>query len=325
MRQWKTRILTLLLGCLIALTNVQPVLAATGGNDENYTYTVTLYSGKQGTFSSTAGIQVDNHTTGSAYQILQPSGDKDTIYITGLQYGDVVVMNAHSCVNLGAESKYYIGGVRQSGRDNNTVSESAFKVTSDRDYVVAYGIKGNMVSYTVNYVDEEGNALLDSDTYYGSVGDRPVVAFRYVEGYIPMTYNLTKTLSADASQNVFTFVYRSLTVDELENVTVVTPDEDLEDLDEIDENDNADEDENANGGDEPVDLTNLDEEEVPLATRIFEQVKEFVEENMLASVGISIFLLLGLCLLLLLFFKKRKKKKDKNETETKSESEKKKE
>ena len=325
MRQWKTRILTLLLGCLIALTNVQPVLAATGGNDENYTYTVTLYSGKQGTFSSTAGIQVDNHTTGSVYQISQPSGDKDTIYITGLQYGDVVVMNAHSCVNLGAESKYYIGGVRQSGRDNNTVSESAFKVTSDRDYVVAYGIKGNMVSYTVNYVDEEGNTLLDSDTYYGSVGDRPVVAFRYVEGYIPMTYNLTKTLSADASQNVFTFVYRSLTVDELENVTVVTPDEDLEDLDEIDENDNADEDENANGGDEPVDLTNLDEEEVPLATRIFEQVKEFVEENMLASVGISIFLLLGLCLLLLLFFKKKKKKKDKNETETKSESEKKKE
>ena len=325
MRQWKTRILTLLLGCLIALTNVQPVLAATGGNDENYTYTVTLYSGKQGTFSSTAGIQVDNHTTGSAYQISQPSGDKDTIYITGLQYGDVVVMNAHGCVNLGAESKYYIGGVRQSGRDNNTVSESAFKVTSDRDYVVAYGIKGNMVSYTVNYVDEEGEKLLDSDTYYGSVGDRPVVAFRYVEGYIPLTYNLTKTLSADAAQNVFTFVYRSLTVDDLENVTVVNPDESL--LEEVveDVDDNADDDADANLEDEPLDLTDLDEQDVPLATRIVEQVKEFVEENMLASVGISVFLLAGLCLLLLLFFKKKKKKKDADNTDAKSEAEKKKE
>ncbi len=308
MKRWKGRILTLLLGCILALVNLTPVFAATGGNDQSYTYTVTVYSGKQGTFTSTAGIQVDNHSTGSAYHVLEPNAAKDTVYITGLQYGDVVTIDAQACVKLGSDSRYYVGGVRQSGRDNQTVSESAFKVVSDRDYVVAYGIKGNMVSYTVNYVDEEGNELLESQTYYGAVGDRPVVAFRYIEDYIPLTYNLTKTLSADETQNVFTFVYRSLLLDEdLENVTVITPDENLLDMDE--ETDADDGNEN-NGEDDPLDIVNLDEEEVPLAYQILEQVIEYLSENMLASVSLSVVLLVGLCLLLLMFLKRKKKKKE---------------
>ena len=39
------------------------------------------------------------------------------------------------------------------------------------------------------------------------VGDRPVVSYRYVEGYQPNAYNLTKTLSEDETKNLFEFTY----------------------------------------------------------------------------------------------------------------------
>lgn len=35
----------------------------------------------------------------------------------------------------------------------------------------------------------------------------PVAAFRYIEGYEPRAYNLTKTLVSNEAENVFTFVY----------------------------------------------------------------------------------------------------------------------
>ena len=47
-------------------------------------------------------------------------------------------------------------------------------VESDQEYVAAYAIAGNMVAYTVNYQDANGNALSDSETFYGAVGDQPV-------------------------------------------------------------------------------------------------------------------------------------------------------
>ena len=80
-------------------------------------------------------------------------------------------------------------------------------VDSDREYVIAYGIRGNMVSYRVNYQDQNGNTLLESQTFYGAVGDRPVVAFQYVDGYQPQAYNLTGTLSGNEAENIFTFTY----------------------------------------------------------------------------------------------------------------------
>lgn len=156
-----------------------------------YTYTVRFYSGQQGTFAD--GRQV--------------------LVYKDLSYGSIVSFNQGGVV-LNDGSKYYVRGIRESGRDNNTVSASSFTVTSDRDYVVAYGLRGDMVAYTVNYVDESGTALAPADTYYGNVGDKPVVAFLYIDGYQPQAYNLTKTLVADESQNVFTFVYTVLGVDE---------------------------------------------------------------------------------------------------------------
>ena len=92
------------------------------------------------------------------------------------------------------------GTIRQS-------SYSAFEVNGDQDYVVAYGIPGELAEYTVNYVDATGNKLADSRTYYGNVGDEPVIAYLYIDGYIPDNYNQTGTLVSDVSKNVFNFVY----------------------------------------------------------------------------------------------------------------------
>lgn len=116
-------------------------------------------------------------------------------------------------------------GLRMSGRDNDEqMEEPAFWVTGDEDYVVAYGIRGDMTSYTVNYVDENGNELAPSRTYYGNVGDRPVVAYLYMEGYNPEALTLTRTLSANQADNVFTFEYRTNPVEVIpgETVTVTT-------------------------------------------------------------------------------------------------------
>lgn len=178
------------------------VSAAVGGNDSAYSYTVTLFAGNQGVFTGTDGIEIN----GSGK--IQPAGDGTIIRITGLEYGDRITVRAQSgMVQLNDDSRCYVRGIRQSGRDNNTVGTPSFVVEGDQEYVIAYGIRGNMVEYRVAYEDADGNALLPEESFYGVVGDRPVVAFRYVDGYQPQAYNLTGTLSANEAENRFTFVY----------------------------------------------------------------------------------------------------------------------
>lgn len=194
-------------GTLICMLG-QNVFAKESGEEKSYTYTVTLYAGNQGILSEETGINVDNHLTGSKYQINSVEKQGEKLRITGLQYGDVVSVSASSVVKMKQDSPYYVKGVRESGRDNGTVGASAFSVKEDKEYVVAYGIKGNMVSYTVNYQDTQGKILAESQKFYGVVGEQPVVAFRYIENYQPQAYNLTKTLSKNETENVFTFVYQ---------------------------------------------------------------------------------------------------------------------
>lgn len=182
---------------------------------EEYRYQVTIYSGNQGDFSGTAGLSVN----GADYSV---SSTADAIVIKDLHPGDTVSFEPRAgAVTMDSDSKYYIQGIRVSGRDNNSaVLKSSFTVEEDQEYVVAYGIKGNQVAYTINYQDVEGNSLADSQTFYGNVGDKPVVAYAYVDGYTPEYRNLTKTLSANAAENVFTFTYVPN-----ETVTVTTPGE----------------------------------------------------------------------------------------------------
>lgn len=194
---------------------------------EEYTYQVTFYSGNQGTFNGTEGLSVDNHSSGSQY-VVEENGDEITV--SGLKQGDIVSFDVQAgAVQMADDSKYYLRGIRQSGRDNDTVQTSAFRVDGDAEYVLAYGIRGNQTGYTVNYQDAQGNELAPSRTYYGNVGDKPVVAYLYIEDYNPQTLALTRTLSENEAENVFTFVYTPVPTevitepgDTITNTTTVT-------------------------------------------------------------------------------------------------------
>ena len=107
--------------------------------------------------------------------------------------------------------------MRESGKDNYDPQHpqlSAVTVKGDADYVVAYGIQAEAVDYTIRYVDTSGNELYVSKTLKGNVGDKPVIAFRYINGYFPQAYNITKPLTDDPDDNVFEFIYQPLTSSE---------------------------------------------------------------------------------------------------------------
>jgi hypothetical protein len=154
---------------------------------KDYKYTVTVYSGEQGTFN----------------------GKK--VWTKQCEEGELVTITFKKLGFKLKNKKYYARGFRITGHDNDETTGSqtmTFKVDSDVSYAVAYGIKGNLVSYTVKYLDKETDESLRSDdTFYGMPGDKPVVSFRYIDGYEPDTYNITKTLSKDESKNVMYFYY----------------------------------------------------------------------------------------------------------------------
>ena len=190
------RFLSMLAAFCLILTASVPALAA----EDDYTYTVRIYSGKQGTIDGS-----------------------DVKEYTGLHYGERVSFYPQSAVTLNDNSKYYVRGLRESGKDNSeSVAAASFTVTGDADYVVAYGLLGSAVQYTVRYVDANGAELLPSETFYGNVGDSPVIAYRFVEGYQPQAYNLTGELYEDASQNVYTFTYRQVTTPTTTPTTAAT-------------------------------------------------------------------------------------------------------
>ncbi len=175
----KTRIAALFLVCCL-------VLGLTVSTRAEYTYTVRFYSGIQGSFEG-----------------------EDVIVYSNLHYGDRVTFLLRM-VTLEDDSKYYIKGIRESGKDNNTVGLMSFQVTRDQDYTVAYGILGDSVAYTINYLDVSGNSLAPSETYYANVGDKIVVSFQYIDGYEPEYYNLTRTLTENAADNTFDFIYHAV-------------------------------------------------------------------------------------------------------------------
>ncbi len=196
---WKKLLTLMVTGILLFGLSVCTVSAA----GTSYTYRVTIYAGNQGNFSGIEGIVLNSKNA----TVVQT---EDKIVISGLDYGDEVAYTAQSDIHLDADSKYYVQGIRLAGRDNDTVAASAFIVKSDVDYVVAYGIKGNQVSYTVNYHDQYGNEMLPSETFYGNVGDKPVIACKYVDGYYPQASGLTKTLKENAAENILTFIYKPI-------------------------------------------------------------------------------------------------------------------
>ena len=174
------RVTAILLVLLVVVS-----LSATAYAD-GYSYTVRIYAGTKGTIGGQDVVVLQNVPYGSV-----PGFDPGTVTVT--------------------DEKYYVRGIRESGRDNETVS-AMLPVTKDIDYVVAYGIKGSEVAYTVSYVRASDKAALaPSATFYGNVGDKPVVAYKFIDGYTPKYYNLTKTLDENAAGNMFVFEYEPMT------------------------------------------------------------------------------------------------------------------
>ena len=332
-----TRHLLAFLVCAALLLAALPAALA-----EEYTYSVTLSAGRQGTVTGN-GVTVE----GSTYNL---TSDGATVRISGLHKGARVTFQANDAARLNDDNKYYISGIRLSGRDNNTrAADPSFIVDSDADYVVAYGIRGDMVQYTVRYQDEDGNALADSRTYYGNVGDEAVVAYLYVEGYRPLDFNLAKVLSSNAADNVFTFVYTQILPDDViivdggttttnggnrttDRGTTRSSGEDEEATDENAE-DNGEEEviveevqparpanpnagaENGSGDGNGLEEENIDDNQTPLG-KLVQQIKDAVQQITGGSPAGTAALIVGIAivaaalLFLILFLLRRRKDKD---------------
>ena len=208
-RRGRTASLLVLLMMFLTIGQNQTVLAADGP----YTYTVRLYAGNLGELTG-EGFEIQSDTA-------RVTSDEDQVVISGLQYGDTVrIIYQEAAVTT--DERYYVRGVRRSGRDNSEAEAPTFNVASDRDYVVAYGVSGDMVSYTVNYLDTDGDALMPSATYYGNAGERQYVSSCYIDGYQPQALNLVRTLSANESENVFDFRYTPVPAETVETPAAPT-------------------------------------------------------------------------------------------------------
>ncbi len=180
---------------------------------EGTTYTVTLYSGNQGTFAG-----------GETQRVFSDQVPGEPLSFEGVT------------LDVPTDSKYYAKGVRLAGLDNERSDKNrdgenlagaktpmvayvsgdgtlvgSVPVTEDADYVVAYGIMANRVAFTVNYVDAaDGTELAEPQTFFGDIGDVPATAPVYIENHVPHATLIDIVLSEDEAKNVITYRYTRL-------------------------------------------------------------------------------------------------------------------
>lgn len=166
---------TLLAVAFTALLVVTPALA------DNYQYTVRVFPGNRGTLSpDPVTVKVDKGGSVNLYDIA-------TAKVT--------------------DPKYVQIGFRKSGDDELLGNGVVNRISEDMDYVVAYGVEAETVQYTVRFVEyQTGKELAASRTYYGRIGEKPVAAYEYIEGYRPRYLAITGTLR-EGEENVWTFEY----------------------------------------------------------------------------------------------------------------------
>lgn len=179
--------------CLILGTMAVSVFA------EDYEHKVTVSPGN-GTFSEGSSL------TGKSITVQDGLTGKVTV-------GD-------KTVTVTPPENHFVMGMKEAGLDNSTYKVGKVDVgDKDVEYVIAYGLKSNMVEYTVTYQDLTNGTTLGSETHYGVIGDKPVVSYKYFEGYVPANaYAMTGTLSENASDNVFAFTYNVAEYDEEGNI-----------------------------------------------------------------------------------------------------------
>lgn len=258
-----------------------------------YGYKVTLYTGNQGTINSQNEMSIN------------------------VSKGQMVSLDL-SQIELPQDSKYYVKGIRLSGHDSvDNLDPATFVVNGDLDYVVVYGVKGNQVAYTIRYVDENGKQLSEDTVLYGNVGDKPVVAYKYIDSYIPQAYALTKTLVENEKENVFTFTYKPGEMGEIiENTNIVTTV--ISTTPSTNANQSNDGTGNATGGtqnndgdtttagdeDVPQGLVDLDDEDTP-KSNISVNNKENSSTPIYAGIAISLAAIVGIIVAFMTIRKKR--------------------
>ena len=168
------------------------------------TYHVMVYAGEHGTLTYTYTDEDGNE------QKEENLPYKELAIEAGQRFDP----NAFEVV-LPEDSIYYSKGFQYSGTEDQIAGN--IPVNEDVTLVVRYGIKGDQVAYTVRYVERGSNRqLLEPVTYHGNVGDEVIVAYRYVEGYRPSAYNARiSSLSANETENIITFEYTRVTVEDI--------------------------------------------------------------------------------------------------------------
>lgn len=146
----------------------------------DYQYTVTISGGLHGT--------VDG----------QPSISFTVPYGTAWNPNDYL-----SRVKVTDEKYYFKNTFHVSGQEGDALATT---ITQDTTFVANFGVMGSQVAYNVHYVTTAGAELLPTATFYGNAGDKPVVAYRYVEGYEPQAYNITFTLVEGETRDI-NFIY----------------------------------------------------------------------------------------------------------------------
>ena len=149
---------------------------------EPYKYTVTVLAGLHGQFK-----EGDKNKT--EFKVAKDVQWNPTEWMEKLEVTD---------------ERFYLKGFHISGIEDLVPTTP---ITEDTVFVASYGLKGQTVAYTVRYQDAAGNTLHPTRTFYGNIGDKPVIAYQYIDGFVPRVLNLTKTLSANEADNVFTFTY----------------------------------------------------------------------------------------------------------------------
>ena len=144
---------------------------------EEYGYTVRVFSGNKG---SVNGEEV------ASFKVSK---------------GEEIDLTEAVSVGIG-DSSYYHKGFREAGQDDE-FPYRAFPVERDIDLVVSYGMRAQMAKVTLHFREYgTGRTLVaddgsDSVTCECKVGDKPVIAFRHIEGYRPLYRNVTGTVTGD--------------------------------------------------------------------------------------------------------------------------------
>jgi len=187
--------------CSITLAVLAALIVATPALADDYTYTVRIFPGNNGTIA----------------------GSTEPYVVGTYSYGDTVDLPATSIVE--PTGKYYVNGYRKSGQDG--LAAPTFTIEEDTDFVVSYALRGEMVTARINFAEYgTGDALTATDTgltymeFEGKPGDTFMVPYAYIEGFRPLYRNVTGTLKE--SGNEWTLEYAEIeTAAPTETTTVV--------------------------------------------------------------------------------------------------------